>query len=173
MDAYAGLKQVFDSLPYIGRSVSDLMTTLGATGTALADMDPTIVRKIMRLQGLRREQAIAMIRAAGDPRPSDADVIGVLPSLPGPFESREQTAEKIAFMRDRTLAIPELLAENPGLRGKALLDAASARATARAGSRATIPPETEEAGAGQPAGTAAPRGLSPALASALEKLRGR
>lgn len=137
IDTYAGLKDAAGQVPLIGSALSKGMTTASAAVASHMGDDPSIPRKVNVLEGLRREAAIAAIRAAGDPRPSDADVLGVIPSIPGAFESLEATASKAQRLRDSLTMIPTLLANNPGLKGKALLDMAMAEAAKKSTERAT------------------------------------
>lgn len=132
IDTAAGIKNSISQLPYVGMTLGGLMNT--ASGAALSKLtgDKSIPGKINKLEGLRRAAAIAAIRAAGDTRPSNADVDGIISSIPGAFESAEATKSKAQTMRDTMTLIPNLVAAHPELvgdgKGKALIDMAMVEA---------------------------------------------
>lgn len=136
VDTYAGIRNAFGSLPYVGGSISQGMATASAAIDSMTTGDKSIARKVNNLEGMRRAAGIAAIRAAGDPRPSNADVEGVIGSIPGAYESLEATAAKSARFRDSLILLPEIMTANPGIKGKALLDIALAEATKRSNRRA-------------------------------------
>jgi hypothetical protein len=174
IDTYAGMKDAVGSLPMIGDSLRGGMSTASGWIAGKVDNDPTLPRKISRLEGLRREAAIKLIRMAGDPRPSDADVKGVIPVLPGAMESKQATAEKTQYIRDVTTALPQVMAENPGITGIALLNLAMARAKTRSAERAGARPAQTQTPITNPApnGAVPPSG-NPLLSEAQRILNGR
>lgn len=152
VDTYAGLRNAVGSLPYLGNAMSGGMATASASVQSMMSGDKTLPRKVNNLEGMRRAAAIAAIRAAGDPRPSDADVSGVIGSLPGAFESLEATVAKSNRFRDSVVMLPEIMAAHPGVAGKALLDLALAEAQKRSQARASASPSgTPTEQRGQPA----------------------
>jgi hypothetical protein len=136
MDLYAGAKNAVGQVPYLGATMTGLMDTASSAVNMAKQGDPTIPGKVNTLQGLRRAAAISLIRAAGDPRPSNADVDGVMGSIPGYDESVTTTAMKAKIMRDTALLLPEVIASNPGIKGKALLDKVIEEAKGRSNSAA-------------------------------------
>lgn len=154
-DIYSGAKNAISQVPYVGPAVGGLMDTANATAAAFKDWDPSLIAKTNQLQSLRRAAAISVIRAAGDPRPSNADVDGVINSIPGAGESAYATALKSQTMRDTLTMVPEILKAHPELVGRddaetgnglRVIQLAQAEAAKRADKRAKsgrneIPPE--------------------------------
>lgn len=145
-DVYSGARNAIGQLPWVGTALGGLMDTANATTTAMKDGDPTLIAKTNQLQALRRAAAIAVIKAAGDPRPSNADVDGVINSIPGAGESAFATKTKAQAMRDTLTLVPEILKGNPHLLGRedmetgnglVVLQMAMREAQKRAGTRAT------------------------------------
>lgn len=135
-DVYAGIRDAYGTLPYLGAGLRQGMTTAAGTSAAVFGGDPSLIRKAQRLEAMRNDAARKFIVAAGDPRPSDADLAGMLPLFPGAFESEAATTEKTQYILDATKFLPELAAANPGVRGKALFDMAFAKAKEVSVSRA-------------------------------------
>lgn len=172
IDTMAGFKQAATQLPWVGNALGTALNTAGAASQSYLSNDPSFPRKVQNLEGRRRAAAIAAIRAAGDPRPSDADVAGVIGSIPGAFESLESSAAKAGVFRDAVTLIPELMARSPGMRGKALLDAALVEAQKRSTDRAvaggtTLKSPNERGPA--PSGVAAPKVVPPSVQSILSR----
>lgn len=134
-DSYAGLRNNLAELPYVGPALSGGMQTASGVVDSFLTGDKTIPANLNRLEAMRWQMGIKLIRAAGDPRPSNADVQGVIGQIPGGYESREATQQKIAYLKDSVMMLPRLMYENPGLRGRALLDMAAQKAQERSTSR--------------------------------------
>lgn len=118
-DIYSGARNAVGQLPYVGPAIGGIMDTANATSTAIKAGDPTLIAKTNQLQAMRRAAAISVIRAAGDPRPSNADVDGVINSIPGAGDSNFATAIKAQTMRDTLTMVPEILKAHPELAGDA------------------------------------------------------
>lgn len=116
-DVYSGIRNSVGQLPWAGPALGAGMDVANSVTSAIKDGDPTIVAKANQLQSLRRAAAIALIRAAGDPRPSNADVDGVINAIPGVGESNFATAMKATTMRNTVTMLPEILKAHPELVG--------------------------------------------------------
>lgn len=135
IDVYSGLRNAAAQLPLIGPALSGTMSSMGALGDRLATGDTSIPRKVNQLEAMRWQMGIKLIRAAGDPRPSNADVQGVIGMIPGSYESKQATEQKIGFMQDLVVMLPQVMYANPGLTGKPLLDLAIEESKKRSGAR--------------------------------------
>jgi hypothetical protein len=158
IDTYSAMKGAVEQLPYVGSTLSGAMTATAGVGDRLIGGDPSMARKVNQLEGMRRAAAIKLIRSAGDPRPSDADVRGVMPMIPGSYESIQATQAKVSHMRDMATLLPRVAMANPGVTGMALLNLVDAEAKRLAETRSQTPDRTVE---------------NPAKKSALTKLGSR